>query len=72
MIGIMPEKYIELNAFLKANSLAQTGGKAKSLIRSGAITVNGEVELRNRRKLHAGDIVVYQGDRFVVGESVLR
>jgi ribosome-associated protein len=68
----MPEKYIELNAFLKASSLAPTGGKAKTLIRSGAITVNGEVELRNRRKLHAGDIIGYQGKKFAVEEDILR
>ena len=68
----MPDKYIELNAFVKLNSLANTGGSAKLLIRSGVITVNGEVELRNKRKLRAGDIITYQGKKFVVEDSILR
>jgi ribosome-associated protein len=68
----MSEKFIELNTFLKINSLAPTGGQAKILIRSGVITVNGEVELRNRRKLHTGDIVEYQEKKFVVEEAVLK
>jgi len=68
----MTDKYIELNAFLKVNSLAATGGKAKLLIRSGVILVNGEVELRNKRKLRAGDVMLYQGKKFVVEDSILR
>jgi len=68
----MPEKYIELNAFLKINSLAPTGGRVKLLIRSGAISVNGEVETRNKRKLHAGDVIVHQVKKFIVEEAVLR
>lgn len=68
----MPEKYIELNTFLKVNSLAPTGGQAKTLIRSGVILVNGEVELRNRRKLHAGDVVEYEKKKFVVEETVIK
>jgi ribosome-associated protein len=53
----MPAGYIELNAFLKLKGLAPTGGQAKLLIRSGAVLVNGSVETRNKRKLHAGDVV---------------
>jgi ribosome-associated protein len=68
----MSDKYIELNTFLKLNSLAPTGGQAKILIRSGVILVNGEVELRNKRKLHAGDTVEYEGKKFIVEESNLK
>lgn len=68
----MPDKYIELNAFVKLNSLADTGGKAKLLIRSGVISVNGEVELRNKRKLRAGDVMEYQGKKYTVEEAILR
>ncbi len=58
--------FIELNSFLKLNSLASTGGQAKLLIRSGAVSVNGVVETR---KLNAGDIVTVQGREFVVREN---
>lgn len=58
--------YIELNAFLKINNLATTGGQAKLLIRSGAVLVNGQVETRNKRKLKQGDTVEYQGKKYAV------
>ena len=66
------EKIIELNTFLKLQNLASTGGQAKILIRAGEIKVNGEVETRNRRKLHAGDKIKYQGKVYVVEEEVVR
>lgn len=58
--------YIELNAFLKKNRVAGTGGQAKLLIRSGDVTVNGEVETRNKRKLREGDRVGVLKEVFVV------
>ncbi len=66
------DKYIELNAFLKLKNLAPTGGQAKVLIRSGKILVNGEVEMRNRRKLHAGDKVESDGKKYMVEEKMVR
>ncbi len=68
----MNQKIIELNTFLKLKNLASTGGQAKLLIRSGEIKVNGEVEMRNRRKLLAGDKISYQGNVHVVEEEVVR
>jgi ribosome-associated protein len=40
---------------VKMAGLAQTGGQAKQLIRSGSIRVNGSVDNRPGRKLMAGD-----------------
>ena len=66
------KRYIELNAFLKINNIAPTGGQAKLIIRSGAVSVNDEVETRNRKKLHTGDIITYQGQTYVVKEEQVR
>ncbi len=63
-------KYIELNAFLKINRIANTGGEAKIIIRNEEIKVNGEIETRNKRKLHEGDKVEIEGETFVVEEKV--
>lgn len=41
--------------------IAQTGGHAKMLVDDGQVLVNGEPELRKRRKLIAGDIVECEG-----------
>lgn len=51
------DDFIELNKLLKILGLAQTGGHAKIIIDEGEVKVNGEVELRRRKKLRAGDVV---------------
>lgn len=50
-------EFIELNVLLKLLGLAPSGGAAKALIAQGAVTVDGEVETRIRRKLRAGQVV---------------
>ncbi|MBI2558846.1 RNA-binding S4 domain-containing protein [Candidatus Woesearchaeota archaeon] len=65
-------EYIELNAFLRINGAAGTGGKVKILIKSGCVKVNGETETRNKKKLHAGDIVEYLGKEHAVKEEFIR
>lgn len=66
------ERYIELNAFLKVKGVAPTGGQAKLIIRCGDVSVNGQVETRNKKKLRLGDVVLCQGKRFVVDASLIR
>ena len=65
-------KYIELNSFLKVIGIANTGGRAKLTIRAGEVKVNNEIETRNKRKLHAGDIVEFDGKKYIVDERLLR
>ena len=65
-------KHIELNAFLRINGVAGTGGSVKLIIRSGSVKVNGEIEIRNKRKLHAGDVVEYLGKKYEVEEKYIR
>jgi ribosome-associated protein len=50
-------EFIELNVLLKLLALAPSGGGAKALIVEGAVTVDGVVESRIRRKLRAGNSV---------------
>jgi ribosome-associated protein len=47
--------HITLAQAVKAAGLAGSGGQAKHLVRSGAVTINGAVETQPARKLHAGD-----------------
>ena len=65
-------KHIELNAFLRVNGVAGTGGQVKLIIRAGSVKVNGEAETRNKRKLNAGDVVEYLGKKYGVKEEMLR
>lgn len=63
-------KYIELNAFLKINNIARSGGDAKHFIRGENVKVNGIIETRNKKKLVAGDVVEIKDQKFIVEEEV--
>jgi len=56
-------EFIELDNVLKALHLVANGAEAKQQIQAGAVTVNGAVELRVRRKLRAGDSVEFGGQK---------
>ena len=49
--------FVELNQLLKLVGLADSGGAGKQLVASGAVRVDGEVELRKTAKLRAGQVV---------------
>ena len=55
------EAPINLTQVLKLANLALNGGEAKALIADGRVRVNGEVELRKRRKMALGDVVELEG-----------
>jgi ribosome-associated protein len=47
--------HITLAQAVKAAGFAGSGGEAKHHVRAGVVRVNGAVETRPGRKLHAGD-----------------
>jgi len=55
------DEFIELVKLLKLQQIAQTGGHAKIMITDGLVKVNGEQELRKRKKLRAGDLIEVEG-----------
>ena len=52
------DRPINLTQVLKLAGCAQSGGEAKAMISAGSVRVNDEVELRKRRQMKAGDVVV--------------
>ena len=56
---------MKLDQFLKLTGVAQTGGEAKNLIRSGKICVNGIVENRRGRKLIDGDQIIFANETYI-------
>jgi ribosome-associated protein len=56
-------EYIELNKLLKILNLVESGGQANMMITEGEVQLNGEVEIRKRKKLFKGDIVEFLGER---------
>ena len=50
--------HVELNQLLKLVGLCDSGGAGKALVASGAVRVDGEVELRRTCKIRAGSEVL--------------
>ncbi|HZY34400.1 MAG TPA: RNA-binding S4 domain-containing protein [Rhodanobacter sp.] len=49
--------YVELNMLLKLVGLCDSGGAGKAIVASGAVRVDGAMELRKTCKIHAGQVV---------------
>lgn len=56
----LSKEFIELNRLLKFETVVSSGGEAGVLISEGLVSVNGEVDLRKRRKIKSGDTVVVE------------
>jgi ribosome-associated protein len=50
-------EYVELNMLLKLTGLCDSGGAGKAIVASGAVLVDGKMELRKTCKIRAGQIV---------------
>ena len=50
-------EYVELHHLLKLTGLCDSGGMGKTLVASGAVSVDGAVELRKTCKIRAGQVV---------------
>ena len=59
---------IPLDKALKFSGIAGTGGQAKMLIQDGLVKVNGSIETQRGKKLVAGDIVEFDGEKIKIEE----
>jgi len=55
----LDSEYIELCMLLKLCGPRVSGGQAKFLISEGDVQVDGQVELRKKCKIRAGQVVAY-------------
>ncbi len=55
---------VELYKLLKFEGLVATGGEAKMVIDEGLVHVNGQLEMRKRRKMLSGDVFEFNGESF--------
>ena len=60
------EEFIKLGQELKKAGVVGSGVDAKMVILDGLVQVNGKTELQRGKKLHDGDIVVYNGETIQV------
>jgi ribosome-associated protein len=60
---VLKNEPVELHKILKFEGLVPSGGVAKLAIESGDVTVNGEIETRKRKKMLAGDVIEFNGEK---------
>ncbi|MBL8261387.1 MAG: RNA-binding S4 domain-containing protein [Xanthomonadaceae bacterium] len=61
--------FVELNQLLKLAGICDSGGAGKHLVASGAVRVDGEVELRKTCKIRVGQVVQIGDTRIQVIEG---
>jgi ribosome-associated protein len=59
-------EHVELNQLLKLAGVCDSGGAGKQLVASGAVRVDGAVELRKTCKIRAGQVVRVGGIEIAV------
>ncbi len=59
-------EFIPLNTLLKFLNLVMSGGEANQAIEAGEVSVNGAVEHQKRKKIRAGDKVLFQDQEIKV------
>lgn len=59
----LKDDHIKLGQALKAAGLVESGVEAKYAVQDGEVKVNGQTETRRGKKLVAGDIVEYKGEK---------
>ena len=59
-------EFITLDSLIKACGLAESGGRAKTMVAEGMVQVDGRDELRKTAKIRAGQVVSLHGARIKV------
>ena len=65
-IALGDQPHIDLCDLLKVAGIAPTGGAGKHIVAGGEVKVDGQVELRKRAKIRAGQVVECQGQKVKV------
>jgi len=62
-------EFVELNQLLKLVGICDSGGAGKQIVASGAVSVDGLVELRKTCKIRAGQVVAVGDSRIFIVAS---
>jgi len=60
------DDFIQLIQLLKATNCVYSGSEAQEVVTSGMVKRNGQVELRKRAKIVAGDVIEFDNYRIEV------
>lgn len=59
-------EYIKLEQMMKLAGVVGSGSDAKHFISEGTVKVNGNVELQRGKKLRYGDIIEFEGKKYII------
>lgn len=57
------DTFIKLGQAMKLAGLVESGVEAKIVIQDGLVKVNGNVELQRGKKIVAGDVIEFDGNK---------
>ncbi len=57
---------VELYKILKFEGMVSSGGEAKSVIASGQVLLNGNIETQKRKKIVSGDIIEFNNEQISI------
>lgn len=63
---IIRDDFIKLGQAIKLAGLVDSGVEAKINIQEGYVKVNGQTEYQRGKKIHAGDIIEFDGQQVKV------
>ena len=66
MVIKIQTEYIKLGQFLKFSGIITNGGEAKELLEEGLVFVNNKAEMARGKKLYPGDIVIFNGEKYII------
>lgn len=62
-------EFITLQDFLKFANAVESGGMAKNMVQNGQVALNGEICTQRGKKLRAGDVVSFLGQKYLVTQE---
>ena len=65
---VLRDDFIKLGQALKLANLVASGVDAKFVVQDGLVKVNGEVSYQRGKKLVAGDVVEFDGEKIIIEE----
>lgn len=60
------DDFIKLGQALKLSGLVESGVEAKINIQEGYVKVNGQIQYKRGKKIHAGDVIEFDGQQVKV------
>ena len=63
---ILTGEYVELCNLLKLVGLADSGGRGKTMVAEGLVSVDGQLESRKTAKIRSGQVIECDGTRILI------